>query len=113
MKQHEFTVRGEDAWTVPRAIADHRWDGRFDHQGDGFAVVVLEDFYHRINSSVQTTVIFELVDDATCEVTVVSGGAAAGWAKESFDADGAASRKLVKHLQGYCRANDLELDRRD
>ena len=113
MHSVELTVRGEDAWTVPRAIQDEHGDGRFDYDGDGFAVVVTESFYYRINSSLQTTAIFDLVEETTCRVTLLAGGAAAGLSKSTMDADGAATRKLVRKIESYSRDHDLDLERDD
>lgn len=106
-----MTVRGAEAWTVPRAIADITEEGRVDYDGDGFAVVVIEQFFYRNLSSLQTTLVFDLVDDTTCEVTLVVGGAAAGLAKYDADAEGTAIRDLVRELEAYCRRHDLEFER--
>lgn len=111
MEHVELTVLGEDAWTVPRAIRGFPEDNRFDYDGDGFAVILTEQFFYRINSSLQTTTIFELIDDSAVKVTLVSGGGAAGLAKDDLDAESTAVRKLVSDIENFCRQNDLEIER--
>ncbi|MFW6448275.1 MAG: hypothetical protein ACOC0X_01910 [Halobacteriota archaeon] len=106
-----ITVRGDGAETVPRAIAEIDSAGRFDYEGDGFAIVVLERFYYRILASVQTTVVFELVDDEILEVTIVAGGGATKLAKADHDAEGDHLRRIAKAIERYCQRRDLEVDR--
>lgn len=110
MERARVTVRGEDAWALPRAVADVDAESRFDHEGDGFAVIVLEQYFYRILGSVQTTVVFELVDDGELVATVIAGGGAAGMARDDADAEGTALRQLVDRLRRFCERNDLEFD---
>lgn len=112
MEHVELVARGDDAWKLPRAIQGVADGNRFDHDGDGFAVVAIEQFFYRINSSLQTTAIFELVDETTCRVTLVSGGGAAGLAKDDLDAEGTALRKLVGKFEAFGRRNGLDIERR-
>lgn len=111
MERRELTVRGEGAGGVPRALAEFAPDDRFDYDGDGFAVVT-EQFFYRVLASLQTTCIFDLVDDATVDITLVAGGGAAGLAKHDLDAEGEALRKHVRQIERFCRENDLEVKRR-
>lgn len=111
MKREELTVHGDDAWTVPRAVQDVARDDRFDYDGDGFAVVVVEEYYYRNLSSLQTTLLFDLVDETTCEITLVAGGASAGLARYDADAEGESIRRLVRKFETYCRDEGLTLER--
>ncbi|MFP4590881.1 MAG: hypothetical protein ACLFMX_02720 [Halobacteriales archaeon] len=111
MQTVSLTIRGDGADSAPRAIADIESDGRYDHQGDGFAVVALERFYYRILASVQTTVVFELVDDDVLEITVVAGGGATKLAKADHGAEGDHARRIVEAIEQYCRRRDLEVER--
>ncbi|WP_152041213.1 hypothetical protein [Salinigranum salinum] len=65
MKRTELTVQGEDAWKLPRAVRGSDWVDRFDYGGDGWAVIVVEQYFSRTVSALQTTVVFELVDETT------------------------------------------------
>ena len=110
MERLEFTVRGEDAWTVPRAIRGYPPNKRVDYDGDGFAVIVTEQYYFRTNSNLQTTTIFELVDDGACRVTIVSGGGGQGFVQHDWGSESRESNELVGKIEDYCRENDLEVD---
>lgn len=111
MNRVELTVHGENATAVPRALGEFAPDERFDYVGDGFAVIVAEQYFYRVLSSLQTTVIFEQVDDTTVEVTLVSGGGAAGLAKDDMDAEGQAIRGLVNDIETFCDRQDLDVER--
>lgn len=111
MEHVQLTVRGADAWTVPRALKDVPEKKRFDYDGDGFAVIVTEQFFLRINSTLQVTTIFELVDDDVCKVTLVPGGGAAGLLQRDVGSESTARNDLLRKIEDYCRANDLELER--
>lgn len=106
------TVRGEEAWTLPRAIADIESEARFDYDGDGFAVIAMEQYYHRTLSSLQTTVVFDLVDEETMEIRLIAGGGAAGLARDDVDAEGTALRNLVERLRRFSNEVGLEFERR-
>lgn len=111
MERVELTVRGDGAPNVPRAIQDVTGEDRTDYDGDGFAVVAVERFYYRSNSTLQTTVVFERVDDATCEVTLISGGGGAGLLKDDVGTEQASSKRLVQAIEDFCRVRDLEIQR--
>lgn len=111
MQTVSLTIRGDGVDTVPRAISDIDDEDRFDYEGDGFAVVALERFYYRILASVQTTVVFDLVEDTVLDVTVVAGGGATRLAKRDLDADGQHVRSIVQGIESYCRRHDLEVER--
>lgn len=112
MESVTLAVRGEEAWALPRAIADIESEARFDYDGDGFAVIVIEQYFYRILSSIQTTVVFDLVDENTMEVRLIAGGGAAGLARDDVDAEGTALRKLVGRLGRLGSEMDLDIERR-
>lgn len=112
MKSASLTVRGEDAWALPKSIADVESEDRFRYDGNWFAVITIEQYFYRILSSVQTTVVFDLVDETTMEVRVIAGGGAAGLARDDADAEGTALRKLVERLRRFAARMDLDIERR-
>jgi len=111
MERVELTVRGENASSVPEAIRGVPRDKRTDYAGDGFAVVVTEEYFFRTNAQLQTTVIFELVGDDACEVTVVAGGGGSGWAQQDLNAESRAAENVVEKVEEYCEENGLEIER--
>lgn len=112
MESVALTVRGEEAWALPRAITDVESETRFDYDGDGFAVIALEQYYYRILSSVQITVIFDLVEEETMEVRLVGGGGTAGLARDDVDAEGTALRELVGEFRRFADEMNLEIESR-
>lgn len=111
MQETELTITDPDAADAPAALQDVDPQARFDYDGAGFAVIALEEFFYRINSSLQTVVIFERVGEAELDVVVVAGGGAAGLAKDDFDAEGAATREVVGELESFCEVRDCEVVR--
>lgn len=111
MKHVELTARGENATAVPRALREFAPDERFDYDGDGFAAIVAEQYFYRVLSSLQITALFESVDDTTVDVTLVSGGGAAGLARYDADAEGQAVRDLVNEIETFCDRHDLDVER--
>lgn len=112
MESVALTVQGEEVSALPRAIADIESEARFDYDGDGFAVIVVEQYYYRILSSIQTTIIFDLGDENTMEVRLIAGGGAAGLARDDVDAEGTALRKLMDRLSRFGNEMDLDIERR-
>ena len=106
-----LTVRGEEAWSLPRAIADVESEARFDHDGDRFAVIAIEQYFYRTLSSIQTTVIFDLVDENAMEVRIIAGGGAAGLARNDVDAEGTALRKIVGRFRRFASEMNLKIER--
>lgn len=111
MERLELTVRGERASSVPSALRDVPEDERADYDGDGFAVVVTEQYFLRTNSTLQATTIFDLADDTTCDVTIIAGGGAAGLMQEDVGSEGAAARKIRRQIEDFCRQHGLDVER--
>jgi len=110
MEQIEFTVHGEDAGKLPSAITGVPRTKRVDYSGDGFAVIVTEQYFFRTNSNLQTTTIFELIDDTTCKVSIVSGGGGAGLLQHDWGTESGESNKLVRKLETFCQEHDLDIE---
>lgn len=111
MEHADVSVRGEEAWKRWRAIGGASEGNRLDCDGDGFAVIATERFFYRHNPSLQPTSIFELIDDTTCKVTLISGGGAAGLVKDDLEAESTALRTLVRKFEHFGRKHDLEIER--
>lgn len=111
MEKTALVVRGERADTVPRAIDGYAEDKRVDYDGDGFYVVTGEKYYLRTNSTLQATVVFELVDETTCEVTIVSGGGGSGLLQSTMGSEWTEATRLVQSIEDYCAAHDLDVER--
>ncbi|MDS0282401.1 hypothetical protein [Haloarcula onubensis] len=110
MEQIAVTVHGENAGRLPSAINGVPRNKRVDYDGDGFAVIVTEQYHFKTNSSLQTTTIFELVDETTCEVTIVSGGGGAGLLQHDWGTESGDSNKLVAKLEAFCREHGLDIE---
>jgi hypothetical protein len=110
MERIELTVRGEDAGRVPGAIRGVPRNRRADYSGEGFAVIITEQYFFRTNSNLQTTTIFELVDDTTCKVTIVSGGGGTGLLQHDWNAESGESNRLVGKIESFCREHGLDVE---
>lgn len=110
MEQIEFTIYGEDASKVPGAIRGFPRNKRIDYSGDGFAVIVTEQYFFRTNSNLQATIIFELVDDTTCKVSIISGGGGAGFLQHDWGTESGESNKLVEKIESFCQEHELEIE---
>lgn len=111
MERIEFTVHGDGAADVPSAIGGYPRRKREDYAGDGFAVVVTEQYYFRTNSDLQTTTIFELVDETSCKVTIISGGGQVGLLQHDWGTESGETNRLLGKIERYCEAHDLEIER--
>jgi hypothetical protein len=110
MEQTEFTVHGEGAGKVPGAIRGVPRNKRIDYSGEGFAVIVTEQYFFRTNSNLQTTTIFELVDDTTCKVTIISGGGGSGLLQHDWGTESGESNKLVGKIESFCQEHGLDIE---
>lgn len=110
MEQIEFTVHGEDAEILPKAIKGFPRNRRVDYSGDGFVVIITEQYFFRTNSNLQTTTIFDLAEDTTCEVTIVSGGGGAGLLQYDWNTESGESNKLLKKIDTFCQEHDLDIE---
>lgn len=111
MEQDQFTVRGEDAWTVPQAIEGYPQKRRADYEGDGFAVIITEQYYFRGGAYPVVVTIFELIDDDSVEVTLVEGGGTEKWHQRVFRVESTEPNRVAQKIEDYCRGNDLEIER--
>ena len=109
MDQIELTVRGDGARNVPSAIIGYPRNKRYDYDGEGFAVIVTEQYFFRTNSTLQTTVIFDLVEQGVCDVTVIAGGGGSGFLQEDWGSESNESHRLLDKMQSYCEDHDLEI----
>ncbi|MFC6940880.1 hypothetical protein ACFQE8_13070 [Salinirubellus sp. GCM10025818] len=110
MEEVRFTVHGETVGELPSAVRGFPQNKRVDYGGDGFAVIVTEQYYFRTNSNLQTTTIFELVDHTTCEVAVVSGGGGAGLLQHDWGTESGESNELLGKLEEFCREHGLSIE---
>lgn len=111
MERIEFTVHGERVSELPRAIGGYPEDKRVDYDGNGVYVVATEKYYLRTNSNLQATTIFDLVDETTCVVAVLSGGGGSGLLQRDLGTESAESRRLVRKIEDFCASNGLEVER--
>lgn len=110
MEEIEFTVHGEDAGKLPRAIKGVPRNKRVDYSGDGFAVIVTEQYFFRTNSNLQITTIFELIDETTCKVRIISGGGGAGLLQHDWGTESSDSHKLLEKIETFCQENGLTIE---
>ena len=110
MERIEFTVRGEGARNVPSTISGYPRNKRIDYDGEGFAVIVTEQYFFRTNSNLQTTTIFDLIEDDACRVTVIAGGGGAGFLQQDWGTESIESNGIVQKIEDHCREQDLEID---
>jgi len=111
MESVEFTVRGEGVRELPSAIEGFPRNKRVDYNGDGFVVILTEQYFFRTSSNLLTTTIFDLVDDTTCAVRVVTGGGGTGLMQIDLWSESSEANKVVGKIREFCRENDLEIER--
>lgn len=111
IEQIKFRVHGDAVGTLPSAISGYPREKRADYDGDGFAVIVTEQYFFRTNSTLQATTVFELVDDTTCEVAVIAGGGGEGYLQHDWGTESGESNKLIGKIEDYCDEHDLEIER--
>ena len=110
MEQVELTVHGEDAGKAPSAIKGYPQNKRMDYSGDGFAVIVTEQYFFRTNSNLQTTLIFELIDETTCKITIIAGGGGSDFLQHDWGTESGESNKLLGKIETFSREHGLEID---
>ena len=83
------------------------------HSGDGFDVIVAEQYYLRTNSDLQATVVIEREAPDRASVTVITGGGATGVGPLSWDwgSESAQTDAIVSTLADVCDRLDLSLER--
>ncbi len=81
------------------------------HAGDGFEVIVVEQYYLRTNSDLQTTIIFEQEASDRASVTVIVGGGATGLSSLQWDwgSESTQSKSVVSALEDVCDQLGLAL----
>ncbi len=82
------------------------------HSGDGFDVIVAEQYYLRTNSDLQATIVIEQKDTNQASVTVIAGGGATGLGPLSWDlgSESAQTDTLVSLLEDVCDQLGLSLN---
>jgi hypothetical protein len=105
-----LTVRGEDAGTLPEAFHDIDEDKLELCDGDGFAVAVTENHYRWEGTEVTATIVMELADEATCEVTIVVGGGGQGFLGYKMTGEDKEARKIRRRIETFCEQRDLTIE---
>ncbi|MGB9952526.1 MULTISPECIES: hypothetical protein [unclassified Haloarcula] len=111
MERVEFTVRGADASTLPRAFHDIDEENRELYDGNGFVVAVTENHYRMELTEVQATTVLELIDETTCEVTIIAGGGGYGLTADAGGRESEEARKIRRRLETFCEDRDLTVER--
>ncbi|AJF25022.1 hypothetical protein EGO51_12630 [Haloarcula hispanica] len=111
MERVEFTVRGEGASTLPRAFHDIAEDSRELYDGNGFVVAVTENHYRMELTEVQATTVLELIDETTCEVTIIAGGGGYGLTADAGGRESEEVRKVRRRLETFCEDRNLTVER--
>lgn len=85
------------------------------HSGDGFEVIVAEQYYLRTNSELQTTIIVEQQAADRASVTAIAGGGATGHGPTRWDLGSEASQidAFVSVLEDVCDRLELSIDADD
>jgi hypothetical protein len=107
----ELVVRGDGVRSLPRAFQEVPEDDRELYDGDGFVVAVTENHPRWEFSGVQTTVIMEVTDEATCAVTIVAGGDTYGLAGAQGVGETKEARRIEQLLETFCEDRDLTIER--
>ena len=83
------------------------------HSGDGFDVIVAEQYYLRTDSDLQATVVIEREASDRASVTVITGGGATGVGPLSWDlgSESAQTGTVISTLADVCDRLDLSLER--
>ena len=111
VERTELTVRGEGVSKLPNAIGGYPRGKRVDYDGDGFYVVVTEQYFARTNSNLQATTVFELVDETTCRVAIFSGGGGSGLLQFDWWSESSEQHRIVRKIEHYAEEHDLAVER--
>lgn len=81
------------------------------HAGDGFDVIVAEQYYLRTNSELQTTLVVEQQGADRASVTAIAGGGATGHGPTRWDLGSEASQidAVVSVLEDVCDRLELSI----
>lgn len=113
MEKIELTVRGEGASDLAGGVSGFADVKRTDYEGDGFVVVVGEEYFLRTNSDLQATVVVEFVDETTAKGGVIAGGGGRGLLGLSLGSESTAAGNVFEGLAEYCEEHDLETERHE
>ncbi|GAB7009875.1 hypothetical protein [Halorubrum trueperi] len=82
------------------------------HSGNGFEVIVAEQYYLRTNSDLQVTIVIERKATDQASVTVIAGGGATGLGPLSWDlgSESAQTDTIVSMLEDVCDQLGLSID---
>lgn len=105
-----LTVRGEDVSTLPRAFHEIPEDDREMYDGDGFVVAFTVNHYRLELTEVAAATVMELVDDVTCEVTIMVGGGGYGFWANKGGRESEEARKIRRRIENFCRERDLTVE---
>ena len=111
MERVQFTVRGKDASTLPSAFHDIDEENRELYDGNGFVVAVTENHYRMELTEVQATTVMELINQTTCEVTIIAGGGGYGLTADAGGRESEEARKIRRRLETFCEDRGLTVER--
>ncbi len=108
MEKASVVIRGSGLQKLTEILRESFDDYQISRDAS-IAVLLSDKYYFRINSTLFSTVILDYRDEATCAVSVYSGGGATGLLNVTWGSEGARNREIVEMMEQACRENSWQI----
>jgi len=99
MQVKSYTATGPQFSELEAALTE-RFTPEESHTGDGFAVLMIEEYeFWRTNSNMQVTIILESSSENSCLVKLTVGGGASGIFNWTYGSEEKALQKITREIE--------------
>lgn len=112
MKRRALSIEGQSVSGFPSALYNklktQQASSLERYDGDGFGVIIVEEFYLRNLSDQTALIIFDRLESDRARVTILSGGGGAGLLRANLGSHQTQTDKIVKTITDICDSEGLQ-----
>lgn len=113
MKVAELVIEGEEIQKISDALYKYEdgyhADKPYMYESGDIVVLMRENYYFRISSTLMSVIIFKFINDNKVEIELVASGGKDGTLMYSWGAENSESRSIVHEIMDICTRNSWEI----
>ncbi|MTI68335.1 MAG: hypothetical protein FH753_17270 [Firmicutes bacterium] len=113
MKVANLTIKGKDIKRIISILKDEKsvyyGDKPHIYKTKNLVVLMREDYYYRINSTLMAVIILKFKSDIEVDIELVVSGGKSGGLMHSLGAENSENRSIIKKITEICNENSWEI----
>jgi len=113
MKIAQLVVEGENIKSIIDTLYKHHDESQVGkphmYSADNITVLMREEYYLRIGSTLMTVIFLKFIDDSKVEIELVVSGGKSGAFMYTWGAENSENRSIVNEIMDICTTNSWEI----